>query len=137
MDSEQSGSKIITIYDLLDSIGNKEIDKAIQIVDELLSKGERPTTLLIMTRQCLQKLYDCKSAISQNEDIAEYLLLKPCQKSLIPKYKEHSNNFTEEELQRLIAALSIVGTLYFHIITSMDLGLALKSIICGIGKSQI
>lgn len=135
MYNELSGNEDITVFDLTDSIGNKELDKSIQILDELLSKGEKPILILKTLLDRFNKLYSCKIAITLDKDVAEFLSLERRQEFLIPKFKKHSKNFTEGELVRIISALEILKTLY-NVLISMDLGLALKSIIWGIGKKS-
>lgn len=133
MNSEQSTNQDIAVIDLTDSIGNKEIDEAIQILDKLISQKKHPIELLLLIHNRFEKLYNYKLAISQNKDIAEFLSLRRNQEFLIPKFKKHSDNYTKEELSQILAALELLKVLY-HIFDTMDLGLALKSIICAIER---
>lgn len=128
MKSKQLVNEDITVFDLTDSIGNKEIDKAVQILDKLLSKGERLFSLLLTIHEHLKKLDKCKLAISLNKDVAEYLSLKRNQEFLIPKYKRHSDNFTKEELIRIISALEKLKEQYYTK-GETDLKLELKTIL--------
>ncbi len=134
MYNELSGNEDITVWDLTDSIGNKEIDKAVQILDKLLSKGERPFSLLLTIHEHLKKLDKCKLAVIQDKDVAEYLALKPNQTFLIQKYKRHSNNYTEEELYNIIKSFQDLRELYYHTKEKFDLKLGIKTILQSIAE---
>lgn len=116
----------ITVWDLLDSIGARKIDKALQIFDELLSRKVPSMKILTMIHSRLNKLYNCKVAILQNEDVSKVLALKPCQEFLIPKYKRETNNFTEEELNEVLKVVNALKLIYENTSGKDDLGTVLK-----------
>lgn len=97
-------------WDLLNDIGNKDIDKALQTLDKLIHQEVPIKQIITVLHKRLEDLYKCKVAISQNKDIATYLSLKPNQEFIISKYKRHINNYTEEELQEIIKILEGLET---------------------------
>ncbi len=118
-----------TIWDLTDNIGAKEKDKALQILEELIKKNEPLLKLLNTLKLTLERVYMCKIAMLQRKDISTVLALKPNQKFLISKYVKHSNNFTQEELERILKALENLKELYLNNIEKFDLKTGLRNII--------
>ena len=59
-----------TIWDLTDSIGTKEKDKALQILEELIKKNEPLLKLLNTLKLTLERVYMCKIAMLQRKDIS-------------------------------------------------------------------
>lgn len=129
MNNKQAKSEDTTIWDLADSIEEKKIGKALQVLEELINQNEPPLKLLKTIKFNLERVYMCKVAILQQKDIATVLALKPNQKFLISKYVEHSNNFTQEELERILKALESLKELYLNNIGKFDLKTGLRNII--------
>ena len=71
------------IFDLTDHLGNKKIDKAIQVLENLMYQKEPLQKILITLYNHFKKLYLCRMAINLNKDIAIALNLKSNQMFLV------------------------------------------------------
>ena len=71
------------IFDLTDHLGNKKIDKAIQVLENLMYQKEPLQKILITLYNHFKKLYLCRLAINLNKDIAIALNLKSNQMFLV------------------------------------------------------
>lgn len=129
MKDEKSGNEDITVWDLTDSIGQREISKAIQILDELINQEETPMKILATVSITLKKMYSCKLIILQNRSTSIALALEHQQQFLSRKYEKHSSNYTEEELYRIIKALEELKELYHNTKEKTDLKEGLKTIL--------
>ena len=116
------------IFDLTDNIGNKNVTKALQVLNDLLYQKEPIQKILITLYNHFKKLYITKLAIRENKNIAESLKLKPNQIFLVNKYKMQANYFGEKELRTIIEEL--INLDYNYKTGLMDLNIGLESILC-------
>lgn len=116
------------IFDLTDSLGNKNIKKAIDTLNGLIYNKEPIQKILITLYNHLKKLYIVKLSEKYNRNTAECLNLKPNQMFLINKYKVQSKYFTDEELRKIIDELIDLDTNYK--VGEIDLNLGLEAILC-------
>ena len=86
------------VFDLTDNLGNKNVKKALEILDELIYQKEPLQRILYTLYNHFKKLYLCKIAVKLNKDIIKALSLKPNQTFLVVKYKKQAATFKEEEL---------------------------------------
>jgi DNA polymerase-3 subunit delta len=90
------------IFDLTDNLGKKEIAKALEVLNNLIYAKEPIQKILITLYNHFKKLYLTKTAIENNQNIAEVLNLKPNQIFLTSKYKSQSSYFTKQELKNIL-----------------------------------
>ena len=90
------------IFDLTDNLGKKNIQKSLDILNDLLYQKEPIQKILITLYNHFKKLYIIKLAERYKKDIAIALNLKPNQTFLINKYKTQSRYFSEDEIRNII-----------------------------------
>ncbi len=93
------------IFDLTDSLGKKDIAKALQVLKNLIYTKEPLQKILITLYNHFKKLYFVKLALRYNKDIISSLNLKPNQTFLVNKYKTQANFFQEDELKNVLQSL--------------------------------
>lgn len=116
------------IFDLTDNLGNKKVNKALEVLNNLIYQKEPIQKILITLYNHFKKLYIVKLTQKENSNIAECLNLKPNQMFLVTKYKTQSNYFKEEELKNIIEEL--INLDYNYKIGKIDLNVGLESILC-------
>lgn len=116
------------IFDLTDSLGNKNIKKAIDTLNGLIYNKEPVQKILITLYNHFKKLYIVKLSEKYNRNTAECLNLKPNQMFLINKYKTQAKYFNENELRKILEELIDLDTNYK--IGEIDLNLGLEAILC-------
>ena len=75
------------IFDLTDNLATKKIDKALEILDNLLYQKEAIQKILVTLYNHFKKVYICVMAVEMKKDIVNTLNLKPNQTFLVNKYK--------------------------------------------------
>lgn len=116
------------IFELTDNLGNKKIDKAIEVLDHLIYQKEPIQKILVTLYNHFKKLYLCTIAISLNKEIGSALNLKPNQTFLINKYKRQLSYFKQEELKQILKELVEID--YKSKNGLIDANIALKSVLC-------
>lgn len=116
------------IFELTDSLGSKNIKKALETLNGLLYNKEPIQKILITLYNHLKKLYLVKLAEKENRNISEILGLKPNQAFLINKYKGQARSFSEIELKNILEELIQLDTNYKTGI--IDLNIGLEAILC-------
>lgn len=116
------------IFDLTDSLGKKETDRAIQVLKNLLYAKEPIQKILITLYNHFKKLYLTKLAVKYNKDIITSLNLKPNQTFLVNKYKTQAKYFGEKDLKAILQNLRDLD--YHYKIGLIDLQIGLESILC-------
>ncbi len=119
------------IFDLTDTIGQKNIKEALRILNELLYNKEPIQKILITLYNHLKKIYLTILAIKYNENIAEALGLKPNQMFLTTKYRKQATYFKEKELREILQKL--IDLDYKSKQGQLDINVGLESIICMMG----
>ena len=94
------------IFDLTDYLGNKNIEKAISTLHNLILNKEPVQRLLILIYNHFKKLYFTKLSEKSNKNLAESLGLKPNQMFLTSKYKKQSQYFEENTLRKILQELT-------------------------------
>lgn len=90
------------IFDLTDNLGKKNIQKSLEILDELLYQKEAIQKILITMYNHFKKLYIMKLAEKHGKEPTQALKLKPNQAFLISKYKTQVKYFSEAELRGIL-----------------------------------
>lgn len=93
------------IFDLTDNLGNKKIEEALKVLNNLIYNKEPIQKILITLYNHFKKLYLLKLSQKENEDILRILNLKPNQTFLVGKYKKQAEYFEEEQLRKLLGEL--------------------------------
>lgn len=93
------------IFELTDLLGNKKINEALKVLDNLIYQKEPLQKILITLYNHFKKVYLTSLALKNNSDIVSALDLKPNQMFLVNKYKKQSNYFTSAELENILNEL--------------------------------
>lgn len=115
------------IFDLTDSLGNKQTAKALEVLDELIYQKEPAQKILVTLYNHFKRLYLCDLAIKNNKDIATSLGLKPNQTFLVNKYKKQLTSFKEVNLRKILEGFTDLD--YNSKNGKIDLELGLKSLV--------
>lgn len=116
------------IFDLTDSLGKKEIAKALEVLKNLIYAKEPLQKILITLYNHFKKLYFVKLAIKYNKDIINSLNLKPNQTFLVNKYKTQASYFKEKELWDILQDLRNIDCDYK--VGAIDLQVGVETILC-------
>lgn len=100
------------IFDLTDNLGKKNIEKALEVLDELLYQKEPIQKIMITMYNHFKKIYIVKLAERYKRDVASVLSLKPNQTFLINRYKAQARSFSEKEIRGLIDDMISLDTSY-------------------------
>ena len=116
------------IFDLTDSLGKKDIKKAIDVLNNLIYSKEPVQKILITLYNHFKKLYIVLLAKRYNRNIAESLNLKPNQMFLTTKYQAQTKYFNEKELKNILLELINLDANYKS--GNIDLNVGLEAILC-------
>lgn len=116
------------IFDLTDSIGKKDIKKALNTLNDLLYNKEPIQKILITLYNHFKKLYITSLAIEYNLNLTESLNLKPNQMFLVNKYKAQSKFFKKENLRKILQEL--IDLDYNYKQGNIDIDVGLEAILC-------
>ena len=116
------------IFDLTDTLGKKDITKALQVLKNLIYAKEPLQKILITLYNHFKKLYFVKMALRCQKDIVTSLNLKPNQTFLVNKYKTQANFFQERELKSILQDLRNLDADYK--LGLIDLQVGLETILC-------
>lgn len=116
------------IFDLTDCLAMRKIDKALEILDNLIYQKEPIQKILITLYGHFKKIYLCAMAVKLNKDVVNSLNLKPNQTFLVTKYKKQASYFKINELKKIIEELADLDYNYKN--GKIDLDIGLRSILC-------
>jgi len=116
------------IFDLTDNLGNKQISRALEVLDGLIYNKEPIQKILVTLYNHFKRLYLCSLAIENNKDIASSIGLKPNQTFLVNKYKRQLSFFNRQDLRKLLEEFTELD--YNSKIGKIDAEVGLKSILC-------
>ena len=116
------------IFDLTDSLGKKDISKALEVLNDLLYNKEPIQKILVTLYNHFKKLYFVKICEKNNGNIINALNLKPNQTFLVSKYKGQASYFKEKELRKILEELINLDSNYK--IGLIDINVGLESILC-------
>lgn len=116
------------IFDLTDNLGNKKIEKALEVLDNLVYQKEPLQRILITLYTHFKRLYLCALAVKNNVDVISALNLKPNQTFLVNKYKKQTSYFNIDQLRDLLDEL--INLDYNSKIGNIDIDIGLRSILC-------
>ena len=113
---------------MTDNLGKKNIQKSLDILNDLLYQKEPIQKILITLYNHFKKLYIIKLAEKYKKDVASALNLKPNQAFLINKYKTQSRYFNEEEIRNILDEMINLDASYK--IGLIDVNIRLEAILC-------
>ena len=116
------------IFDLTDSLGKRQIAKALEVLKNLIYAKEPIQKILITLYNHFKKLYFVKLCLRNNKDIITSLNLKPNQIFLVSKYKTQANYFEEKNLRSILQ--NLIDLDYQYKSGEIDLQIGLESILC-------
>ena len=116
------------IFDLTDLLGQKNVSKALEVLDNLIYQKEPVQKILITLYNHFKKLYFCILATKYNMDIASSLNLKPNQMFLVSKYKKQATYFKENDLKEILNKFTDLD--YKSKSGRIDIDIGLRSILC-------
>ena len=116
------------IFDLTDSLGNKDIRTALQVLGNLQYNKEPIQKILINLYNHFKKLYIVCLAVKSNRDVEKCLNLKSNQMFLVGKYKKQASYFDERTLRIIIRELYLLDVNYKS--GQIDLNVGLETILC-------
>lgn len=116
------------IFDLTDSLGSKQIGKALETLRNLIYNKEPIQKILITLYNHFKKLYLVKLAQKENTNITEVLNLKPNQTFLTTKYKKQSGYFEEKKLREILEELINLDTQSKS--GQIELNIGLEAVLC-------
>lgn len=116
------------IFDLTDNLATKKIDKALEVLDNMIYQKEPLQRILVTLYNHFKKVYLCTIAVKNNKDIVNSLNLKPNQTFLVQKYKKQASYFKESTLRKLLDEFVELDFNYKS--GKIDLDIGLRSILC-------
>ena len=116
------------IFDLTDSLGQKNVKKALEVLKGLIYAKEPIQKILVTLYNHFKKLYIVKLCEKYKEDVLANLNLKPNQTFLVSKYKRQAGYFTEDDLRMIVIELINLDESYK--MGNSDLNIGLETILC-------
>lgn len=116
------------IFELTDNLAMKKIDKALEVLDNLIYQKEPLQKILITLYNHFKKIYLCVEAVDLKKDVVNSLNLKPNQTFLVTKYKKQASYFKKEELRKIIEEFYNLD--YNSKNGKIDIDVGLRSILC-------
>ncbi len=116
------------IFELTDNLAIRKIDKALEILDNLIYQKEALQKILITLYNHFKKIYLCCIAVENNKDIVNSLSLRPNQTFLVTKYRKQASYFKMEELKEILN--SLIDLDYNSKNGKIDIDVGLRSILC-------
>lgn len=117
------------IFDLTDSLGQKNSKNALKVLNNLLFAKEPIQKILVTLYNHFKKLYIVSLCEKYNQDIITNLKLKPNQTFLVNKYKRQVKSFKESEVKNILYQFIELDEKYKA--GSIDLNIGLEALICG------
>ncbi len=93
----------VSVFAMLDAIGEKDLKKSVQLLNDQLNAGEHPLKLLTLLTRHLRQLWQARVLARQKmtgRAVAQALGVVPF---IAEKLSRQSQNFTEEKLKRTLS----------------------------------
>ncbi len=116
------------IFELTDSLGKRNIKKALQVLHNLLYAKEPIQKIMITLYNHFKKLYFVKLAEKTKEPLISVLNLKPNQTFLVTKYKQQASYFSEEKLKKILIEMMNLDENAKN--GNIDIQIGLEAILC-------
>ena len=114
------------IFDLTDNLGKKNIHEAINVLHDLIYAKEPVQKILVMLYNHFKKLYIVQ--LSNGQNVAQNLKLKPNQTFLVSKYQNQSKFFTQDEIRNLLNEFMYIDEASKS--GNLDINVGLESVLC-------
>lgn len=114
------------IFDLTDNLGKKNIHEAINVLHDLIYAKEPVQKILVMLYNHFKKLYIVQ--LSNGQNVAQNLKLKPNQTFLVSKYQNQSKFFTQDEIRNLLNEFMYIDEASKN--GNLDINVGLESVLC-------
>lgn len=114
------------IFDLTDNLGKKNIHEAINVLHDLIYAKEPVQKILVMLYNHFKKLYIVQ--LSNGQNVAQNLKLKPNQTFLVSKYQNQAKFFTQEEIRNLLNEFMYIDEASKS--GNLDINVGLESVLC-------
>lgn len=98
----------VSNFNLTDAIASKNRQKAILVLDKLLSQGEDPNSILALIVFQFRALLRVKSLVKQAVPLANMISLTKLHPFVVTKAHSQSKNFELEELKKIYGQLSFL-----------------------------
>ena len=116
------------IFELTDNLATRKIDKALEVLDNLIYQKEAIQKILITLYNHFKKVYLCTIAVNLNKDITTSLGLRSNQTFFVAKYKKQASYFKINELRDILN--SLIDLDYNYKNGKIDIDIGLRSILC-------
>ena len=116
------------IFDLTDNLGKKNIEKSLDILNDLIYLKEPIQKILITLYNHFKKLYIVKLSEKYHKDLSIAMNLKPNQSFLLSKYKTQAKYFSEEEIRNILDDMIKLDTNYKNGLIDVNIGV--EAILC-------
>lgn len=90
-------SRTHTVFQLIDSIGERNCKASLEILSNLLLSGEKPGGMIYWLTEHLERLIRTKEFSGSTSSLASFLKVQPF---LVSKYQKQAPNFSLEELEK-------------------------------------
>lgn len=114
------------IFDLTDNLGKKNIHEAINVLHDLIYAKEPVQKILVMLYNHFKKLYIVQ--LSNGQNVAQNLKLKPNQTFLVSKYQNQAKFFTQDEIRNLLNEFMYIDETSKS--GNLDINVGLESVLC-------
>ena len=114
------------IFDLTDNLGKKKIHEAINVLHDLIYAKEPVQKILVMLYNHFKKLYIVQ--LSNGQNVAQNLKLKPNQTILVSKYQNQAKFFTQDEIRNLLNEFMYIDEASKS--GNLDINVGLESVLC-------
>ncbi len=116
------------IFDLTDNLGKKNIQKSLEILEELIYQKEPIQKILVTLYNHFKKLYIVKLSERYKKDLALAMNLKPNQAFLLNKYKMQAKYFSEQDIRNILDEMINLDTNYKNGL--IDINIGVEAILC-------
>lgn len=116
------------IFDLTDNLGKKDIQKAMEVLNNLIYEKEPVQKILVTLYNHFKKLYIVKIAEEYRKDLATSMKLKPNQMFLTSKYRNQARYFAKDEIENIMQAFIDLDANYK--VGLIDINIGLEALLC-------
>ncbi len=99
-------SREITVFELANKVGEKNIAKSLEISEHLVNAGENPVPIIAALATHFVKLFKLHDAVRQKRPESELARIAGVHPFFMRSYLQHLRNFTLEEIENAFLILS-------------------------------
>ncbi|MGL4571229.1 MAG: DNA polymerase III subunit delta [Clostridium sp.] len=90
------------VFDLVDLISQKKIEKAVDILNELLFKAEQHMLIIISIENQFKKLYDMKIGLLKGKNVQDFMKEFRIPQFVVEKLIQQSKKFSKNQLEKIL-----------------------------------